>query len=126
VADLFDSEDLRTFMQVPTIDAGTLARVRRFATGWLMTATRLTSFPSPVPDDLWAWAVELAAIAYHNPDGATSESIDDYSRSNDANRRMEILKAAAAAYSGASLPTYFFPEWDWHWTTTPATTLTNP
>jgi hypothetical protein len=125
MADLFDAEDLRTFMQVPAVDAGTVARVRRFATGWLLNATRLTSFPDPAPDDLWAWAVELAAIAYRNPSAFTNASIDDFSVGFDGARRKEILDAARAAYSGASLPSYEFPEWDWHWVATPVTsTLT--
>lgn len=122
MADLFDLVDLPSWLQVPSVDTETATRVRRYASGWLLNATRLSPWPpDPVPDDIWAWAIELAAIAFRNPDGATSESIDDYSRSNDAARRKEILDTARMAYSGAATPTYFFPDWDWHWTTTPVT-----
>jgi len=91
-----------------------------------MGATGLTTWPSPVPDDLWSWAIELAAIAFRNPTSASSESQDDYSISHgDAARRREILAAARAAYSNAGSPQYSFPEADWHWTSISPSTL-NP
>jgi hypothetical protein len=122
VADLFDLIDLPSWLQVPSVDTETATRVRRYASGWLLNATRLSPWPpNPVPDDIWAWAIELAAIAFRAPDGASSESIDDYSRSNDTARRKEILDAARAAYSGAATPTYSFPDWDWHWVSVPTT-----
>lgn len=122
MSDLFDLVDLPSWLQVPSVDTETATRVRRYASGWLLNATRLTPWPPvPVPDDIWAWAIELAAIAFRNPDGATSESIDDYARGNDAARRREILDAARMAYSGAATPTFSFPEWDWHWVSSPAT-----
>ena len=122
MADLFDLVDLPSWLQVPSVDTETATRVRHYASGWLLNATRLTSWPpDPVPDDIWAWAIELAAIAFRWPDGTSSESIDDYSRSADAARRKEILDAARMAYSGASVPQYSFPDWDWHWTTVPTT-----
>lgn len=122
MADLFDLGDLPPWLQVPTVDPATATRVRRYASGLLLNATRLTPWPpDPVPDDIWAWAIELAAIAMRNPSGASSESIDDYARSNDTARRKEILDAARLAYSGASVPTYSFPDPDWHWTVVPAT-----
>jgi hypothetical protein len=123
MADLFDLVDLPSWLQVPQVDTETATRVRRAASGWLLGATRLTPWPDPVPDDLWAWAVELAAIAFRNPTSNSSESQDDYSVSyNDMNRRREILAAAKAAYSpGAAGPMYSFPAWDWHWTVVPST-----
>ena len=91
-----------------------------------MGATHLTAWPNPIPDDLWTWAIELAAIAFRNPTAATSESQDDYSISHgDAARRREILAAARAAYGTASSPLFSFPEPDWHWTSTSPSTL-NP
>jgi hypothetical protein len=117
--DLFDLVDLPSWLQVPQVDTETATRVRRAASGWLMAATRLAAWPNPVPDDLWAWAIELAAIAFRNPAAAASESIDDYSVSYDRARRAEILKAAALAYSGANVPLYSFPEVDWHWAAVP-------
>lgn len=89
-----------------------------------MGATRLAAWPTPVPDDLWAWAIELAAIAFRNPDGAASESLDDHSVTHDRARRAEILKDAKAAYGGGTGPSYSFPDPDWHWTVVPPGILT--
>jgi len=122
MADLFDLVDLPSWLQVPDVDTETATRVRRYASGWLQSATRLTPWPpNPVPDDIWAWAIELAGIAYRNPDATASESLDDYSVSYDRGRRADILAAARLAYSGASVPTYSFPEPDWHWDVVPVT-----
>lgn len=122
VADLFDLGDLPSWLQVPEVDEQTAIRVRRAANGWLQNATGLTDWPDPVPDRLWAWAVELAAIAHRNPDATASEGVDDYRYVHDRARRAEILTAARAAYNtGAGQPQYSFPEPDWHWTATPRT-----
>lgn len=125
MADLFELDDLRKALQLSTsnfdTDAATIAR--RLASGWLMGPTGLTSWPTPVPDNLWAWSIELGAIAYRNPASATSEGADDYSVSyDDRKRRAEILAEARTTY-GAGSPQYSFPEWDWHWTATPDVTL---
>lgn len=124
MADLFDLVDLPSWLQVPEVDTETATRVRRFASGWLMQATGLTTWPTPVPDDLWAYAIELAAIAYYNPSGLSSESLDDHNVAYSAERRKEILAAARATYrTGSSQPQYSFPDWDWHWTSTTPSTL---
>jgi hypothetical protein len=117
MADLFDLIDLPSWLQVPEVDTETATRVRRYASGWLMSATRLTSWPTPVPDDLWAWGIELAAIAFRNPDGVQQETVDDYTVQTDRMRRREILTAAKAAYGAAGGPVFSFPEPDWSWTT---------
>lgn len=129
MADLFTIEDLASYLQIPTIDTETGIRVRRIATGWLMSATGVTSFTT-VGDDLWAWAIELAAIAYYNPSGLSSESLDDHNVSYSAERRKEILAAAQASpYNTAGgSPQGSFPAWDWHWDAVPiipVTSLTN-
>lgn len=124
MADLFDLVDLPSWLQVPSVDTETATRVRRFASGWLMQATGLTSWPTPVPDDLWAYAIELAAIAYFNPSGLSSESLDDHNVSYSAERRDQILAAARATYrTGATQPQGSFPAWDWSWTATTPSTL---
>jgi hypothetical protein len=115
VADLFTLEELASYLQ-QDLDASTATNVRRIASGWLRSATALADWPSPVSDQLFAWGLELAAIAYRNPEGLTSERVDDYQASYDASRRLEILAAARRDYSGAGAPTYSFPEPDWHWT----------
>jgi hypothetical protein len=124
MADLFDLVDLPSWLQVPSVDTETATRVRRYASGWLKNATQLSVWPpDPVPDDIWAWAIELAGIAFRYPDGSSQESIDDYSRSLDTARRKEILDAAKAAYNGlAGVPQFSFPEPDWHWAAVPPNT----
>lgn len=117
--DLFELNDLPSWLQVPAVDTETATRVRRWASGWLATATGITAWPSPVPDQLWAWGIELAGIAFRNPTANTSASLDEFSVSyGDAARRKEILAAARMAY-GAGIPLYSFPDWDWHWDVVP-------
>lgn len=121
MADLFDLGDLPSWLQVPGVDTETATRVRRYVSGWLQDATGLSDWPSPVPDRLWAWAIELAAIVHENPTANWSTTIDDTTTVYDRGpqgRRREILDAARRAYNTAGKPQYSFPEPDWHWTTT--------
>lgn len=122
MADLFDLGDLPSWLQVPGIEPETATRVRRFANGWLQDATGLDAWPDPVPDKLWAWAIELAALVFENPTAKWSQTVDDsinvYERGPQG-RRREILDAARAAYNTAGRPQGSFPEPDWHWTATP-------
>lgn len=120
---LFTHDDFASYLHV-TVDNSTTDVVERVAWGWLMGATRLTARPDPAPDDIFGWALELAAIAYNNPAGAANESLDDYSVSMDRQRRKEILEAAKAAYGNNGGPLYDFPEWDWHWVVAPVTNVT--
>jgi hypothetical protein len=123
---LFEHADLEHYLQVSGLDADTVTAVRRYASGWLMDATRVTPWPpDPVPDDIWAWAIELAAIALRNPAGAASQSIDDYSVSHDAERRLQILAAAERSYATGASPVYSFPEPDWHWESTSDATVSS-
>lgn len=113
--DLFALTDLPSWLQVPEVDTETAIRVRRSASGWLSSATGLSAWPDPVPDDLWTWGLELAAIAFRNPDAVLSESIDDAQALFDRQRRAQILAAAKASYGAAGSPLFSFPEPDWHW-----------
>lgn len=120
MADLFDLGDLPSWLQVPEVDAETATRVRRVSSAWLQDATGLTDWPSPVPDRLWAWALELAAIAFNNPTSLASETIDDYQMTvSDRLRRREILDSARQAYNTAGKPQGSFPDPDWHWSVVP-------
>jgi hypothetical protein len=115
VADIFELNDLPSWLQVPTVDTETATRVRRYANGWLMSATGLSSWPDPIPDDLWAWAIELAGIAYRNPTALSQETTGSYSFSQDRAAKEAILAAAKNKYGAASSPQYNFPDWDWQW-----------
>jgi hypothetical protein len=126
MADLFTLDEFASYIQ-QDVDTSTATVVRRVASGWLMAATGLNVWPVPTPDDVWTWALELAAIAYRSPSGdVTSESIDDYVVMSDRARRKEILQAAATGYGGATTAQYAFPDVDWHWNAvTPSGVLTN-
>jgi hypothetical protein len=124
MADLFTMEEFASYVQ-QAVDTSSATVARRVASGWLMSATGLTVFDT-VDDRLFAWALELAAIAFRNPDGAASESADDHSVTWDRQRRKDILDVVRTTYGTAGQPQYSFPDPDWHWTVVPvATTLTN-
>lgn len=112
---LFTRDDFASYLH-EEVDNSSTDVALRVAGGWLMSATGLTAWPSPVPDDLFGWALELAAIAYRNPEGMSSERVDDYQASYDATRRAQILEAARRGYSAAAGPVFSFPDPDWHWT----------
>lgn len=123
MADLFDLADLKSWLKVPQIDTEEFARVLRAVNGWLQDATDLTVWPDPVPDYLWAWAIELAGIAYDNPTANASESTGGVSTTKDRARRAQILEAAQQKYNPAGKPQGSFPQPDWSWNSTTPSTL---
>lgn len=116
--DLFSVAEFASYVQ-QDVDTSSATVARRVASGWLLSATGLGDFPATVPDQLFAWGLELAAIAFRNPDGAASEGIDDHNVSWDRARRADILTAARNAYGANAGPLYSFPDPDWHWQTVP-------
>jgi len=118
MAELFTIEEFESYLQ-QDVDTSSATVARRVASGWLKSATGLADWAVPVDDQLFGWGLELAAIAFRNPDGAASESIDDHNVSWDASRRADILAVAKAAYTGAGSPRFSFPQPDWHWQTVP-------
>jgi len=119
MTDLFTLAEFASYLK-EDIDTSSATVARRVANGWLLNATGLTDWTVPVSDALFGWGLELAAIAWRNPDGASSESVDDHSVAWDRLRRAEILKAAQTAYGSGGSPQYSFPAVDWHWQTVPA------
>lgn len=124
MADLFELTELASYMQ-QDLDTATATNARRIASGWLRSATGLSDWPTPIPDDLWTWALELAEMAYGNPGGYGAEVIDDHSTTFDRERRASILENARVRFSTGSTPVYSFPEPDWHWTSVPTVSLTD-
>jgi hypothetical protein len=122
VADLFALTELASYMQ-RDLDTETATNARRIASGWLRSATGLSDWPTPIPDELWTWALELAEMAYGNPSGYAGEVIDDHAVTFNRARRGDILEMARRKYSTGSTPVYSFPEPDWHWTTVTSTSL---
>jgi hypothetical protein len=116
--DLFTNADFASYLHEDVDNSSTVV-CRRLASGWLRSSTGLPDWVAPVDDQLFGWALELAAIAYRNPDGLASASVDDYAQQWDRSRRKQILDAARDAFGTGNLPQYDFPDADWHWTVVP-------
>jgi hypothetical protein len=117
-SNLFTNADFASYLHVD-VDNSTTDVCRRLASGWLLSSTGLSDWTVPVGDDLFGWALELAAIAYRNPDGMATEVIDDYTATSDRSRWKFILDTARTSYGTTNQPQYDFPEADWHWTVVP-------
>ena len=107
---IVDSVDLSQWLQITVTDS-TAAVAIRVAEGWLRSVVRsLPEWPppEPVPEDLWSWTLELAAIAYTNPQGQRSRTVGNDATEWGLDRRAEILAAAANRYGIAS-PVGSFP-----------------
>lgn len=93
--------ELAVFLQ-HAVKADAEALAIRVAEGWLRSVTSFTAWPpSPVPEDLWAWCLELAALAYGNPTSLVTRSTDEETRNWALDRRREILDAARDQYGGS-------------------------
>lgn len=102
MGDVVQTGELEAFLQHP-VRPDTEATAIRVAEGWLRAVTTaLTWPPAPVPEDLWAWALELAAIAYNNPIGLVQRITDEDTRAWGTERRMQILEAARLRYGGGA------------------------
>lgn len=114
--ELVDPLDLGRFLGRP-VDSDRAETPLRVAAGWLRAATGLEDWSGLVtqgrlPDDLWAWVLELAGFALDNPT-SLSERNDGEARRAWEPRRAEILSAAAERYGvGGALqrgPRFAFP-----------------
>jgi hypothetical protein len=108
MADLFELTDLAAKLQTD-LDTASAFEARRSAQAWLARATQLNVWPSPIPEDLRAWALELAGLIYDNPSNKSSETVDNTSSVWALARRKEILTEAALTYSGYAGTQYSFP-----------------
>ncbi|MGH3693240.1 MAG: hypothetical protein ACRDRX_04440 [Pseudonocardiaceae bacterium] len=96
--------ELAAYLQHP-VRADTEEIAIRVAEGWLTSVTAtIQPWPQPPPEDLWAWALELASIAYSNPQGLHQRTTDEDTREWSAGRREQILNAARSKYGGGSQP----------------------
>lgn len=97
--------ELGTYLQ-HTVSTTSAEQAVRVAEGWLRSVcTSLTTWPpNPVPEDLWAWTLELAALSYGNPVSLVTRSTDEETRNWSMERRREILDAARFRYGGAAAP----------------------
>jgi hypothetical protein len=107
VANLFQPIELASLLQRDVQSGGAYA-AEEIAATWLRSATGLPTFPDPLPDDLHAWGLELAALIYNSftpTDGRTSPV--------DPAAKARILTAAGQAYgptgAGSGGPQGCFP-----------------
>jgi hypothetical protein len=107
VADLFQIVELASLLQ-RDVQAGGAYAAEMVAATWLRSATGLSAFPDPLPDDLHGWGLELAALVYNSftPSGGVVSPVDPVARAR-------ILAAAGAAYgpdgAGSGGPQGCFP-----------------
>jgi hypothetical protein len=100
---LVTKTELANFLHQTAVNEAPAAMAIRIAEAWLSSVClNMPPWPVPVPDDLWAWALELASIAYDNPTNTSSRSTDEDTRTWDTRRRKEILDAAAQRYGDGS------------------------
>lgn len=104
---LVTAGQLRTYLRCEVDEPGAELAIR-VASGWLASAVP-GHWPDPVPEDLWAWALELASIAYTNPEGLSTRTVDSVTDAWTTTRRAEILAAAARRYGAAGGPLFAFP-----------------
>lgn len=112
---LFTAKELGDFIREPVDDAAAI-QVEKVAWGWLTGPLGLTERPTAVGAQLYAWALELGAIALENPSGLSSYQLGAEQRAYSAERRAEILAEVeavtqrAAGGVAAGSPIGSFPE----------------
>lgn len=109
-AALFEAGDLSEWIgKTITADRGQV--LERVVWGWLKPRLGLEERPTPVPAEVFSWAIELGAIAHENPAGLSGKQLGSNSRQYSAERRGEILDEAEAYSGGGSgAPMGTFPD----------------
>lgn len=108
MSELFTSDELSDWLG-KTVTAAKAVAVEKVVWGWLKPRIGATVRPDPVPDEVFSWALELAAIAYENPSGLDGKDIGPFGEQYSSERREEILAAAAAGGTGVLAPKGQFP-----------------
>lgn len=91
------------------------ALVERVVWGWLKPVLGWPERPETIPDDLFAWALQLGAIACENPAGLDAKTIGPFSEQYSEERRLAILDEIARSdlptgpAAGAHRPAGCFP-----------------
>lgn len=108
---IIDLTDLRAFLPQYTFTDPTANVTLRLVSGWLQRATNTSPLPDPLPDDLWADALELAGLVISNPESLASRTAGPTSRTWPlAARRDAILaRVEARAKQAISAPRGCFP-----------------
>jgi hypothetical protein len=110
---LFTPSDLSDWLRQPVED-GAATVVEGVVWGWLRPLLKLDQRPEDPSPELVAWAIELGAIAYVNPEGLEEYQLEAERSKYSSDRRDEILRAAAGGGTtapGAALaPVGSFPK----------------
>lgn len=95
---MFALDELASYLRVPfsSLDQPTANLLHDLTEGVILSVTGVLAVPVPV--QVKAIALEVAARAYRNPRGAVQESLDDYSY-----RRPEQTTAAGVYLTDAEL-----------------------
>lgn len=99
-----------------SVDTASAQQALDSATGLLRNAARpaLDTDPDPIPAELRAWTLDLAALIYENPGMRETEEAGDVVTGWSYRRRAEILAEATRAYrSDASSVASFPPAFAW-------------
>jgi hypothetical protein len=113
---LFSTAELTDYLQYTVTDAQA-AIAERVVWGWMKPLLGLDDRPSPVPEDVFSWAVELGAIVHENPNGSVTASSTGATSDTFGPRRQEILNdvalwggGTATAPRGSFPPANYWPE----------------
>jgi hypothetical protein len=92
---LFTPTELSNWLRQPVADESAWM-VETVVWGWLRPVLQLTERPEVTSDELKAWAIELGAIAYVNPEGLGSYALETEKSVYSGERRAELLGIAAS------------------------------
>lgn len=109
---MYSKAELQAWLQYD-VEAATYEIGHRVVSGWLMDAAQWTAVPDPLPDQVFAWALELGGIAYENPTSQQDDQTDAV-RTSWRDRKGQILAevrafATANPTSGPAMPRGRFP-----------------
>ena len=85
MASIIDLEDLASYLRDPSANDQANALIVELANGIVGEAA--PSLVAPFPTRVRAITLEVAARAYRNPNGYSSETVDDYTYRRDADTR---------------------------------------
>jgi len=108
---LFNELELGDWLRKPVTETRA-AMAERVVWGWLKPRLGLSDRPSPVPDEVFAWAIELGGIVYENPAGLNARQMGQFQEQFSAERRDQILDEVARSTQGTATaqPAGSFPE----------------
>lgn len=92
---LFNAADLGAWLRQDVTDEAASV-VERVVWGWLRPVLKLTERPDVPSEELVAWAIELGAIAYTNPEGLAEYRLEEEWSHYSGERRDEILALAGS------------------------------